>query len=336
MSALAFDLPHALEATAPPEARGLARDEVRMLVAERASGRLTHARFHELPHFLRAGDLLVVNTSATLPAALPAGEDQAVHVATQAPHMPGDRWWIVELRGTPGPRAGERVEVAGGAAFELAAPYASDSRLWLARFDGELPLPEHLARHGRPIRYSYVAQPRPLADYQTVFATHPGSAEMPSAGRPFTDALVSRLVAHGILLTPNTLHTGVSSPERHEPPYPERYVVPATTARLVNETHASGGRVIAVGTTVVRALESAAAPDGGVTAVDGWTGLVVTPKRGLFAVDGLITGWHEPQASHLQLLEAAAGHDLLRRSYDAALAAGYLWHEFGDSHLVLP
>jgi S-adenosylmethionine:tRNA ribosyltransferase-isomerase len=159
---------------------------------------------------------------------------------------------------------------------------------------------------------------------------------MPSAGRPFSAELITRLAAAGVLVAPIVLHTGVSSPERHEPPYPERYVVPATTARLVNETHASGGRVIAVGTTVVRALESAAAPDGGVTAVDGWTGLVVTPKRGLFAVDGLITGWHEPQASHLQLLEAAAGHDLLRRSYDAALAAGYLWHEFGDSHLVLP
>jgi S-adenosylmethionine:tRNA ribosyltransferase-isomerase len=340
VSALAFDLPHVLEATAPPEARGLARDGVRMLVAERASGRMTHARFRDLPELLSAGDLLVVNTSATLPAALDAtradGSACVLHVATQAPHLPGDRWWVVELRDTPRPQTGEHVRVAGNAGFELAAPYAAGSRLWLARFDGGDSLPQHLQRHGRPIRYSYVAEPRPLADYQTVFATHPGSAEMPSAGRPFTDALVTRLVARGILLAPITLHTGVSSPERHEPPYPERYIVPATTARLVNETHARGGRVIAVGTTVVRALESVAAPDGVVTEADGWTGLVVTPQRGLFAVDGLITGWHEPQASHLQLLEAAAGEELLKHSYDAALAAGYLWHEFGDSHLVLP
>jgi S-adenosylmethionine:tRNA ribosyltransferase-isomerase len=340
VSAPAFDLPHALEATAPPEARGLARDAVRLLVAERSSGRLTHARFHDLPRFLRPGDLLVVNTSATLPAALDAtradGSACALHVATQAPHLPGDSWWVVELRDTPRPQAGERIAVSGGATFELRAPYAAGSRLWLARFEGEAGLVEHLGRHGHPIRYSYVPEQRPLADYQTVFATQPGSAEMPSAGRPFTDALVTRLVAHGILLAPLTLHTGVSSPERHEPPYPERFTVPATTARLVEETHAGGGRVIAVGTTVVRALESAAAADGSAVPADGWTGLVITPQRGLFAVDGLITGWHEPQASHLQLLAAAAGEALLRRSYDAALAAGYLWHEFGDSHLVLP
>ena len=334
--ALAFALPPALEATAPPEARGLERDAVRMLVARRASGRIEHARFHDLPRFLRPGDLLVVNTSATLPAALPAGDDVTLHVATQAPHMPGDRWWIVELRGGATAGAGRHVEVAGGASFELAAPYAAGSRLWLARFDGELPLLEHLARHGRPIRYSYVPEPWPLEHYQTAFALHPGSAEMPSAGRPFTAALVTRLVARGILVAPITLHTGVSSPERHEPPYPERFSVPAATARLVDHVHAEGGRVIAVGTTVVRALESAAAPDGTVSAAAGWTGLVVTPRRGLHAVDGLITGWHEPKASHLQLLEAAAGESLLRRSYDAALAAGYLWHEFGDSHLVLP
>jgi S-adenosylmethionine:tRNA ribosyltransferase-isomerase len=232
--------------------------------------------------------------------------------------------------------AGELIAVGGGASFELAAPYAGGTRLWLARFHGAVALPAHLARHGRPIRYSYVREQWPLADYQTVFALDPGSAEMPSAGRPFTPELVTRLVARGTLVAPVTLHTGVSSPERHEPPYPERYAVPRATAELVNDVRGRGGRVIAVGTTVVRALETAAAPDGIVTASEGWTGLVVTPERGLYAVDGLITGWHEPQASHLRLLEAAAGEPLLRRCYDEALSAGYLWHEFGDSHLVLP
>ena len=335
MSALAFELPHAQEATAPPEARGLERDAVRLMVAERASGRIEHALFRDLPRFLRPGDVLVVNTSATLPAALPAGEGLTVHVATQAPRMPGVRWWIVELRGGH-PAPGERVAVGGGAHFEFAAPYAGGTRLWLARFEGDTDLPGHLARHGHPIRYSYVGEPWPLADYQTAFALTPGSAEMPSAARPFTPALIARLVAHGVLFAPLLLHTGVSSPERHEPPYPERYAVPETTASLVNHARERGGRVIAVGTTAVRALESAAGPGGTVTAADGWTGLVVTPERGLYAVDGLITGWHEPQASHLQLLEAAAGDELLRRSYAEALAAGYLWHEFGDSHLVLP
>ena len=340
MSAVAFELPHALEATAPPEARGLQRDQVRLLVAERGSGRVEHAHFRDLPRYLDPGDLLVVNTSATMPAALAAtradGTEITLHVATQAPHMPGEHWWVVELREANHLQPGERVAVAGGASFELAAPYAGGTRLWLARFDGDGPLPRHLCRHGRPIRYSYVREQWPLADYQTAFALQPGSAEMPSAGRPFTPALITRLVAQGVLVAPLVLHTGVSSPERHEPPYPERYAVPDTTARLVNHVHERGGRVIAVGTTAVRALETAAAPDGVVSAADGWTGLVVTPERGLFAVDGLITGWHEPEASHLQLLEAAAGEPLLRRSYAEALATGYLWHEFGDSHLVLP
>jgi S-adenosylmethionine:tRNA ribosyltransferase-isomerase len=323
VSALAFQLPRALEATAPAEARGLERDEVRLMVAQRASGRIEHAQFRDLPRFLAGGDLLVVNTSATLPAALPAaredGTEPMLHVATQAPHRPG-----------------ERIDVGAGASFELAAPYAGGTRLWLARFDGDTALPEHLARHGQPIRYSYVTERWPLEHYQTAFALQPGSAEMPSAGRPFTPALITRLVAHGILVAPLLLHTGVSSPERHEPPYPERYAVPETTARIVNHVRESGGRVIAVGTTVVRALETCAAPDGTVTACEGWTGLVITPERGMYAVDGLITGWHEPEASHLQLLEAVAGAPLLHRCYDEALAAGYLWHEFGDSHLVLP
>jgi S-adenosylmethionine:tRNA ribosyltransferase-isomerase len=340
VSAVAFELPQALEATAPPEARGLARDEVRLMVAERGSGHIEHAQFRDLERFLNAGDLLVVNTSKTMPAALAAtrqdGTELTLHVATAAPHMPGDRWWVVELRDTTHVHAGELVAVGGGASFELAAPYAGGTRLWLARFHGAVALPAHLARHGRPIRYSYVREQWPLADYQTAFALQPGSAEMPSAGRPFTPALLTRLVAQGVLVAPLVLHTGVSSPERHEPPYPERYAVPAATADVINHVRARGGRVIAVGTTVVRALETAAAPDGTVTASEGWTGLVVTPERGLYAVDGLITGWHEPQASHLRLLETAAGKPLLRHCYDEALTAGYLWHEFGDSHLVLP
>jgi S-adenosylmethionine:tRNA ribosyltransferase-isomerase len=340
VSALAFQLPHALEATAPPEARGLRRDEVRLLVARRDSGRIEHAQFRDLPRFLAPGDLIVVNTSATLPAALPAargdGTELLLHVATQAPQMPGDRWWVVELREARDVEVGEHVDVGGGASFEIAAPYAGGTRLWLARFDGDEPLPTHLSRHGRPIRYAYVPDEWPLADYQTAFALQPGSAEMPSAGRPFTADLITRLVARGTLVAPLVLHTGVSSPERHEPPYPERYAVPPTTARLVNHVRRTGGRVIAVGTTVVRALETAADPDGTVTASDGWTSLVISPERGLRAIDGLITGWHEPQASHLQLLEAATGPALLRRCYDEALAGGYLWHEFGDSHLILP
>ncbi|MEA2168092.1 MAG: S-adenosylmethionine:tRNA ribosyltransferase-isomerase [Solirubrobacteraceae bacterium] len=326
---MTWTLPARLEATEPPATR----DGVRLMVAHRASGRIDHLRFHDLPEVLSAGDLLVVNVSATLAASIGAG-DHRIHVSMPAPDGDG---WIVELRSRDGaaPRDGYAGTLAldGGATLTLTEPYSGD-RLWRARFDGDLEA--YMAEHGRPIRYGYVTRDWPLAEYQTAFALRPGSAEMPSAARPFTPELVTRLVAGGVLFAPITLHCGVSSPERHEPPYPERYEVSDATARVVDAVHGWGGRVIAVGTTAVRALESVSAPDGTVSPAVGWTDLVVTPDPGLWTVDGVITGWHEPEASHLDLLEAAAGEDLLRRSYAEALDRGYRWHEFGDSHLILP
>jgi S-adenosylmethionine:tRNA ribosyltransferase-isomerase len=344
LTAYAFDVPAVLEAREPPEQRGLRRDEVRLLVARRSDGSVSHRRFAELDRVLEAGDLLVVNVSATIAAAVsarrPDGERVAVHFATPAPQL-ADGWWVVELRSSDGGRplratVGERISLDEGAELELVAPYASGARLLLARFAGTESATAYLERHGRPIRYGHVKSPWPLDAYQNVYATTPGSAEMPSAGRPFTPELITRLVAGGVLFAPITLHCGVSSPERHEAPLPERFEVPEPTAALIRSVRECGGRVIAVGTTVVRAVETVAQPDGCVVAGAGWTSLVVTPERGLWLVDGLITGWHEPEASHLEMLEAAAGPQLLARSYDAALACGYLWHEFGDSHLVLP
>jgi S-adenosylmethionine:tRNA ribosyltransferase-isomerase len=341
VTALAFSLPSGLEAVAPPPER----DGVRLLAARRGDASIEHARFHELPRLLEPGDLLVVNTSATLPAAIAVrradGARLMMHLATRAPVLAGDGWWVVELRSGDGARpapgrARESLRLTGGGTVELVAPYARSGRLWLARVETPDAVIEHLHRHGQPIRYGYVAGDWPLEAYQTAFATTPGSAEMPSAGRPFTPALVTRLIAAGVALAPLLLHAGVSSPERHEPPYPEWYAVPSATAALANATRAAGGRVVAVGTTVVRALETVAHADGSVVGGEGWTDLVVTPERGLWAVDGLISGWHEPEASHLQLLEAAAGAELLSRCYRDALEHGYLWHEFGDSHLVLP
>jgi S-adenosylmethionine:tRNA ribosyltransferase-isomerase len=346
VSSLAFELPRRLEAHDPPEARGLARDQVRLLVAERTGGRIRHASFRDLPDTLTPGDLLVVNNSATLPAAVDArrsdGTRVRLHFATRAPAL-HDTWRVVELRsqdgGTPvRGRAGSRLVLPGdGGEIELVAPYVSSARLMLARYHGPGSVDECLERHGRPIRYGYLSGSWPLETYQNVYATVPGSAEMPSAGRPFSAGLMARLAAHGILVAPLTLHCGVSSAERLEPPFPEQYEVPETTARLVAATRRSGGRVIAVGTTVVRALETVA---GGETAEPvagrGWTNLVIGPEHRCSAVDGLITGWHEPEASHLQMLEAVAGPELLESSYREALARGYLWHEFGDSHLILP
>jgi S-adenosylmethionine:tRNA ribosyltransferase-isomerase len=332
-----------LHAYEPAEAHALGRDDVAMLVTTLHDGRLVHARFRDLAKFLSAGDLVVVNTSATLPAALPGQlgtRPVELRLSTPAPGLDDDHW-VVELRTRErlplsAPAPGVRIDLPAGASAHLIARYAGGRRLSVAKLELPEPLLDYLYRHGKPIRYAYVPAEWPLESYQTIFAVEPGSAEMPSAARPFTAELVTELVARGVLVAPVTLHTGVSSPERGEAPYAERYRVPAETARLVNAVREWGGRVIAVGTTVVRALESVARADGTVTAGEGWTNLVVTPERGLLAVDGLLTGWHEPEASHLQLIEAATGAELLERSYLAARATGYRRHEFGDVHLILP
>jgi S-adenosylmethionine:tRNA ribosyltransferase-isomerase len=345
----AFVLPTALEAHAPPEARGLARDEVRLLVSHVERDAITHARFTALADFLRAGDLLVVNASATINAALPGarsiGERVVLHLSQRLP----SGMWSVELRrpadaGTQpllDASVGEIVSLADGASARLVAPYGAvredgGVRLWVARLDVREPLEAYIDRAGRPIRYGYVPRPWPLSDYQTIFAREPGSAEMPSAGRPFTPRALDALARRGVRIAPIVLHTGVSSLESHEPPYAERFRVTAATARVVNETRAAGGRVIAVGTTPVRALETVASSDGFVEPGHGWTDLVIGPERDTYVVDGLLTGFHEPRASHLAMLESIAGRDHLAHAYGAALAEGYLWHEFGDVHLLLP
>lgn len=338
-----FVLPPELEASVPAEARGMTRDAVRMMVAIRGSGQIRHTSFIGLPTFLSAGDLVVVNISGTLAAEVSATDSSGraldLHLSTLQP----DGRWTVELRqdGEPcfGAETGERIGLEGGGHALLTAPFSQHPlgvRLWLAEIDIPLPLHSYLAVHGRPIKYKYVAGRWPISAYQNAWSIEPGSAEMPSAGRPFTPEMVTRLVAGGIAVAPVLLHTGVASLEASEPPYPEIFRVPPATARQVNETRREGGRVIAIGTTVVRALETVVDGDGVVSPASGWTDKVVTPDSVVRSVDGMLTGWHEPEASHLAMLEAIAGRPLLEASYDAALTEGYLWHEFGDVHLILP
>jgi S-adenosylmethionine:tRNA ribosyltransferase-isomerase len=338
-----FVLPPELEASVPAEARGITRDAVRMMVAHRGTGQLVHTTFHEIPRHLREGDLVVVNVSGTMAAEVPGtdphGRALLVHLSTQRPAGT----WTLELRSGDRPwfaaAAGDRIELEGGGHLDLLSPYAAHpegTRLWEAAVETPLPLLSYLSLHGRPIRYGYVQGQWPLTMYQNVYAVEPGSAEMPSAGRPFTPEVVTRLVARGVGVVPVLLHTGVASLEAWEPPYPEYFQVPATTAARINDTRRDGGTVVAIGTTVVRALETVVDAEGAVHGAEGWTDTVVTPDRPVRSVDGLLTGWHEPEASHLAMLEAVAGGELLQRSYEAALSERYLWHEFGDVHLVLP
>ncbi|MEV8542675.1 S-adenosylmethionine:tRNA ribosyltransferase-isomerase [Streptomyces sp. NPDC051572] len=426
---VAVRVPEELSARVPAEQRGpgLDRDAVRLLVSRGTE--VSHHAFAELPQLLRAGDLLVVNTSPTLAAAVDGWIGHArvvVHFSTRG----DDGRWAVELRepdgkGTTSARtggpAGVEVRLPGDARLTLEEPLsARGERLWWARVSGAeqagtgrpgigvagpggpsgqvsepgtgvvgpgtpeaaasgpgapgpgVPRPVAgagalgpevsrprvsapatsgssvsgagvlalLREHGRPIRYSYTERDQPLSVYQTVFSLPTedgaGSAEMPSAARPFTARLVAELVSRGVQFAPITLHTGVASAEVHEAPYPERFAVSEVSARLINAARAGGGRVIAVGTTAVRAVESATGVDGVVRARAGWTDLVVTPERGVRVVDGLLTGLHEPEASHLLMLEAVAGRAAVGRSYEEALRGLYLWHEFGDVHLILP
>ena len=344
---LDFVLPPELEAQVPAEARGLTRDEVRLMVSHSETNCIFHTQFRALPEYLRTGDVLVINTSGTLNAALNAKRADntllEVHLST---HLPDGRW-LVEARTFSGKttkpfpllNVDETLSLPAGGSLDLHTPRQRDidapTRLWVATLNLPEPLLPYLVRHGFPIRYSYVHEEWPLSYYQTVYATEPGSAEMPSAGRAFTTELITRLVANGVQIAPLVLHTGVASLENHEPPYEEYYRVPFETAQLINHARAERRRVIAVGTTAVRALETLAAPDGVVSAGEGWTDLVITPERGIWAFDGLLTGLHEPHASHLAMLEALAGREHLRLTYAAALTERYLWHEFGDLHLIL-
>ncbi len=373
-----FEVPAHLEAAEPPEARGLRRDEVRLLVSDLEADAVEHTQFFDLPRWLAPGDVLVVNTSGTLNAAVPATDDDGaafeIHFSTR---LPGG-FWTVEVRrpdavaSTPygGARTGMHFTLPARATLDLLAPYplagAMDgrSRLWIAAAHLPCDPVSYLDAHGFPIRYGYVPRAWPTAMYQTVFATEPGSAEMPSAGRPFTPDLVTRLVSRGVEIAPLLLHAGVASLESHEPPYEEYYRVPRRTAERVTAARQSGRRVIAVGTTVVRALETVTA-DGVTFPGEGWTDVVIAPDRpprmhtpprintdahgyhegpryrsgALRSVDGLISGFHEPRATHLLLLQAVADaardRHHLQRAYEEALRHGYLWHEFGDSHLIL-
>lgn len=338
---LFFERPQTQNATAPAEWRGMERDEVRLLVS--SSRGHAHARFCELANYLRPGDLLVVNRSATIAASLPAHGEIGAFLLNLSTHY-GKGLWLAEPRWStahPGPlplHPGDALHVAGLPA-RLIRQHPGLPRLWFVQISGDI----HAAmmRHGAPIRYGYVEQEYPLSAYQTIFAAIPGSAEMPSAARPFTQRILRGLRQRGVGIAEITLHTGVSSHEvetqrvEDQVLYAEPFWVPAATASAVNAARQAQRRVIAVGTTVVRALE-AAWRDGQVHPSQGFTRLYIHPGRAVHAIDGLISGLHDSMASHLAMLYAISSPEIIRSAYDEAIQAGYLWHEFGDSHLILP
>jgi S-adenosylmethionine:tRNA ribosyltransferase-isomerase len=348
--AFTFVLPEELSAKEPPERRGIRRDQVRLLVIDRATGRIEHTRFDKIDNYLRAGDLLVFNSSRTLPASLRGCECSATHGPCMevrlAERLPDGAWLALLIceQGDPfgcGLRAGMQIAFAEGLLATVLERDANIPRLWKLRFSiSGTELVDLIYRLGKPIRYEYVSAPWDLDYYQTVYATEPGSAEMPSAGRAFTWKLLLDLRRRGIDSAYIVLHAGLSSYQddeldRQHPASEEEYFVNRITAQKINQARARGGRVIAVGTTVVRALESATNENGSLTEVHGYTRLKIDHRHQLRSVDGLLTGLHEPEASHLDLLSAFLPTEQIHAAYREAIARKYLWHEFGDLNLIL-
>ena len=345
-----FILPPELSAKEPPERRGIRRDQVRLLVIDRATGEIEHSRFDKIDNYLRKNDLLVFNSSRTLPASLRGCDCSAAHGPCMevrlAEHLPDDSWLALLLceQGDPfgcGLRPEMQIQFAEGLNATVLQRDERIPRLWKLRFSiSGTQLVDLIYRLGKPIRYEYISAPWDLDYYQTVYATEPGSAEMPSAGRAFTWKLLLDLKRRGVDTAYIVLHTGLSSYmddalDAQHPASEEEYFVSATTAEKINLARENGGRVIAVGTTVVRALESVVDENGRVQGAHDYTRLKVDNQHRCKAVDGLLTGLHEPEASHLDLLSAFLPPDKIRAAYEEAIARKYLWHEFGDLNLIL-
>ncbi|BDS09517.1 S-adenosylmethionine:tRNA ribosyltransferase-isomerase [Aureispira anguillae] len=340
-----FDLPKHLACPKPTEQRNIARDGVRLLVTNNKMEHY-HDTFSELENYLEAGDVLVVNTSATLPSAfeltLPNGKPAKLHLSTKL----NAKDWLVEIRAILGTKTirwkegqeGMQFKLPNGANLVLKKRFYKNQQfldLWIAELQMEENEMDYMQTYGQPIKYTQLDNPFPMDYYQTFFSYHPGSAEMPSAGRGFTSELVSRLAKKGVLFVPILLHTGISSLEENEKPYPEYMEISPLAALLINKAKEEGRRVIAVGTTAIRAIESAAKESGRVAEFRGNTELFIHESYRMKVTDGLLTGFHEPKASHLNILQALVGYQHLKMAYEKAIEANYFWHQFGDLHLIL-
>jgi S-adenosylmethionine:tRNA ribosyltransferase-isomerase len=346
-SPFSFDLPDELSATKPPELRGVNRDAVKLLIINRNDGMTYHSTFNHLSDFLRSGDLLIFNSSRTLPASLKTinrGINKPSEVRL-AEHLPDDTWLVLflfenEIQNNSLIKPGQKIEFESGLSAVVENPDSRNPRLWKIKFSATgAELIDIFYQIGKPIRYGYISAPLPLEYYMTVFAIDPGSSEMPSAGRAFTWKMLFDLKNKNIGTSFLTLHTGLSSYMDDDLSSThivseEEYFIPAGTAARIRTAKAKGGRIIAVGTTVVRALESSAYLTGKVVAGHSYTNLKITGEHNLKIANGLITGFHEPEASHLDLISAFLNPSQIVKAYEEAIEKKYLWHEFGDLCLI--
>ncbi len=338
LEAFDYELPPELVAQQPlPE-----RDASRLLVLDRGSGAIAHRAFRELADLLRPGDLLVLNRSRVFPARLlgrrAGGAAEILLVREREPSL-----WLAMVR--PGRRLcpGALVEIAPGFGVRIEAASSGPSRLVRLLTDGD-PLAA-VERHGHTPLPPYIRRPDLPADrerYQTVFARESGSVAAPTAGLHFTPLLLERLKARGIETTTVLLHVGpgtfrpveVEDVREHRVD-PERFTIPGETTAAIARAKRDGRRVVAVGTTTTRALESRAEAGGDVTPGEGETELVIVPGFRFRTVDALVTNFHLPRSSLLLLVSAFAGRERVLAAYREAVAARYRFYSYGDAMLLV-
>ncbi|WP_409293151.1 S-adenosylmethionine:tRNA ribosyltransferase-isomerase [Peribacillus sp. SCS-37] len=335
-----FYLPDDLNASVPAEKRGIRRDFVKLMALDRRTGEVKDDTFHNLGQYLNKGDVLVLNNSRTLPAVLKAEIKRLFHTVKEHAEVRlarrlSENTWEVLIAAT-NVRAGDMLHFSETLQAEVKISHDNKPLQTVVFTESGSKLLDSIYRLGEPVRYEYITEPWGLEYYQTVFASHPGSIEMPSAGRAFTWELLFKLQQKGIKIVFLQLHTGLSyflddkwkmNPGENS----EEFFIPEAAMQAVMEARNRGNRVIAAGTTVVRALETAARNN----QLSGWTNLYIHSRHHLQLADGILTGLHEPEASHLDMLSAFIEMPYLMAAYRDAVKKGYLWHEFGDMNLII-
>jgi S-adenosylmethionine:tRNA ribosyltransferase-isomerase len=347
-TSFSLTLPHKPGAKKTPVLRGINRDHVKLLVIDRNNARMYHSAFNHLSDFLRRGDLLIFNSSRTLPASLKTVNynPQKNLEVRLAEHLSDDSWLVLFLYQDKNHfhsnlKPGLKIEFESGLSATIVERNTRNPRLWKIKFSASgTELINIFYQIGKPIHYGYISAPLPLEYFLTVFTRDPGSSEMPSAGRAFTWKMLFDLKNKGVETAFLTLHTGLNSYTDDDlnaghQIADEEYFISESTAVKIESNKAGNGRIIAVGTSVARALESAALMKGKVIPGHAYTSLRITEGYEMKIANGLLTGFHEPEASHLDLMSAFLSPTQIKKTYEEAIERKYLWYEFGDLCLIL-
>ncbi|MCL7747900.1 S-adenosylmethionine:tRNA ribosyltransferase-isomerase [Halalkalibacter alkaliphilus] len=329
-----FVVPDHLHAFLPAEIRSNKREAVKLLVQNRQAGNVHHDTFENLSSYLKEGDVLILNNSRTIPAVIFTTDHMEVRLARKRSSEIWDVLYLHEIE------IGDTLTFTSNVKATVLDKCSKTPLISLRFSIAGNEFYNYLYTHGTPIHYEYLQDHWPLQAFQTVYSSVPGSIEMPSAGRALSWKMLADLQKKGVEIGFVYLHTGLSYFENDHWPdpifQPEPFHVPKETVELIHLAKNRNSRIIAVGTTVVRALESAVDTQHILQPTTGETTLHIKLNSSLYVVDGLLTGFHEPEASHLDMLSAFIDQKNLLAAYEEAIRQGYLWHEFGDMNLLLP